>query len=42
MTRYGRLLITGKIADAVLEGRALYVEEFEGKEEEKGTETFHR
>ena len=28
-------LITSKIADAVLEGRALYVEEFEGKEEEK-------
>jgi small subunit ribosomal protein S2 len=28
-------LITSKIADAVLEGRALYVEEFQGKEEEK-------
>ncbi|HUJ88567.1 MAG TPA: 30S ribosomal protein S2 [Syntrophorhabdales bacterium] len=28
-------LITSKIADAVMEGRALYVEEFEGKEEEK-------
>ena len=28
-------LITSKIADAVLEGRALYVEEFQGKEDEK-------
>ena len=28
-------LITSKIADAVLEGKALYVEEFQGKEEEK-------
>jgi small subunit ribosomal protein S2 len=26
-------LITSKIADAVLEGKALYVEEFQGKEE---------
>ena len=28
-------LITSKIADAVLEGRALYVEEFQGKEDEE-------
>ncbi len=28
-------LITSKIADAVMEGRALYVEEFEGKEERR-------
>ncbi|MGD0229136.1 MAG: 30S ribosomal protein S2 [Syntrophorhabdales bacterium] len=28
-------LITSKIADAVLEGKALYVEEFQGKDEEK-------
>ena len=28
-------LITSKIADAVQEGRALYIEEFQGKEEEK-------
>ncbi|HOV90311.1 MAG TPA: 30S ribosomal protein S2 [Syntrophorhabdaceae bacterium] len=31
-------LITMKIADAVLEGRALYVEEFQGKDEESSIE----
>jgi len=29
-------LITMKIADAILEGKAMYVEEFQGKEEKEG------